>query len=356
MNNKPTSLFDPGTLQTMGAIAASLADASLLPEHLRGTGHGASFKALPVEVRRANVMLIVNAARLFEMDPFQLANESYVLHGKMDMSGKVYAAIFNARGGGSKLSYAYDGHGDDRHVIVSACVSGDSRPREVVVHVLEARTFEKSGGVKQQWTKDVDQMLAYHGARKWVRRHCPECLLGLVDTADEVTDLADQPVVEASQAALEHAGPSPKYVAILKKALAASSQLDTKLLANEAQRARMSEDERQGLLDILRKRYAELKPPAISDRVEALHHTQPTESPETHAEAKTPDESNKSPGDDTQADKRHRWFRTLETAADYEGLMSSLAEMDADEGLTDKSRATLAKLGSRLIAEFQAAI
>ena len=320
--SKTPGLFDPGMLQTMGQLAECLAQASLLPEHLRGVKGTNGFEAYPLETRRANCMLVINAARLFGADPFQLANESYVLHGKLDFSGKVYAALANQHGGlAENISYVYEGQGDERQVIVSGRLSCEAQPRTLRLHYMEARTQDRKGNTNKQWADDRDQMLAYAGARKWVRRHCPQVLLGLV--ADD-GDAESQPLATidadaaASQAAIEDAGPSEKYRNIWDKSQHCKTRTDVKLLSNEVARARITDGERQQLLGHLRQKWVEL----------------------------TPDEE--PPAADDQA--YNRWVKTITTEPDAAKLDEYREQIGSDKSLTDDQALELDAMISTVLA------
>lgn len=311
MSNGAAGLFDAGILHTMGAIAEQLCHASVLPEHLRGSGHGPDFKEYPLEVRRANCLLIVNAARLFQMDPFMLANESHVIYGRWDMSGKCYAAVYNAHGGGTPLKYTYEGDGDQLRLTVSGCPAGHDEPRELTVRLVDAQTYENSGAVKSAWKKP-EQQLAYYGARQWVRRYAPECLLGLVKSADDVDEATEihQP---ATQAALEDSAPSGNFYRLWKAADGCTHQMELKPLSLKVEAATLKPGERDKLLVHLRERWRELSQPTI----EAPRQQQPDDTAPERSEAFS------------------RWERTIKTEHDAKLLSEYRATIGSDKDVTD---------------------
>jgi hypothetical protein len=133
-------------------------------------------KLVPKDLQKSAsdcLMVIMQAVR-WDMDPFAVAQECSVIQGKLMHSGKLVAAVVNARGNLSqRLSYQYTGHGDDRTISVRGTMAGESTPREVSVILRNAKTSNS------MWIKQPDQQLMYHGARVWARRHTPELMLGV---------------------------------------------------------------------------------------------------------------------------------------------------------------------------------
>jgi hypothetical protein len=181
-------LFDTARFEHMHRIATGMAAASLIPEHLWKDKTG----ALSPEQVRANCFLVVNQAVRWNIDPFALAPESYVVGGKLAYQGKVIAAIINARAPiKERLKYTFTGaKGTDAFAItVSATFQGEDEPRTITLSVGEAKTSN------DMWRKDPEQKLVYSGSIKWARRFCPDIVLGVV-TEDDVIDITPAPAVE----------------------------------------------------------------------------------------------------------------------------------------------------------------
>ena len=311
MNDNGLGLFNTGTFTQMRAIAEVLADSSLLPEHLRGFWKVKANKAndwkgewedYPRDTRIANAMLVVNAARLWGCDPFQLATHSYVVSGKMDFDGQVYAAMVNHHGGlAETLEPHYEGDGIDRYVRISGRLDCWAEPREIELALVNAQTKNHKGEVNSQWRKDVDQMLFYAGARKWVRRYCPQVMLGLVtikDTEtepDELNVIDHKPGTPASQALLEEVAPTKVYSQTMAKleACKLKHQVESVILAAKSSR-QMPEHEREQIVSAGRLMWPKL-----------------------------PDED-----DDEPTDEYVRWERTFKTELDRTKLVELAAEMD----------------------------
>lgn len=172
----PVPMLDTGKFEHMQRIAALLANSSLLPEHLRVT-KGRQLEHAQI---MANAFLVVNQAVRWNMDPFALAAESYVVGGKLAYQGKVVQAIVNKRAGlQGRLKYSFKGDGVHRTITVSGTFEDESEPREVTLSVSQAKTSN------DMWTKDPDQKLVYSGVIRWARRFAADVVLG-IQTDDEI--------------------------------------------------------------------------------------------------------------------------------------------------------------------------
>jgi len=161
--NDPVAVYlDSDIFGQLQRVAKLMSSASLAPAHLRGEG------------KLGDCFLVAAQAFRWRMDPFAVAQHTYVLSGKLGYEGKLIAAIVNASGKlQGSLDYRYMGAGDQRSVTVSGKLVGDAEPREVVGTVAGWKTGN------EQWKKNTDQMLAYRGAREWARRYMPEAILGI---------------------------------------------------------------------------------------------------------------------------------------------------------------------------------
>lgn len=159
----PVAIYlDSDIFGQLQRVAKLMSSASLAPAHLRGEG------------KLGDCFLVAAQAFRWRMDPFSVAQHTYVLSGKLGYEGKLIAAVVNASGKlQSSLDYRYSGAGDQRSVTVSGKLIGDAEPREVVGSVGGWKTSN------EQWKKNPDQMLAYRGAREWARRYMPEAVLGV---------------------------------------------------------------------------------------------------------------------------------------------------------------------------------
>ena len=133
-----------------------------LPQHLRGNA-GAC-------------MAVALQALEWEMNPFAVAQKSYVVNGIIAYEAQLIAAVVNTRSGiEGRLKYRYEGNGDDLVCFVTGKIDGEE---------LEYESPRK-GDIKPQnsplWKNDPKQQLGYFSARAWARRHTPEVILGVYD-------------------------------------------------------------------------------------------------------------------------------------------------------------------------------
>lgn len=205
--NDPVAVYlDSDIFGQLQRVAKLMASASLVPNHLRG------------EQKLGDCFLVAAQAFRWRMDPFAVAQATYVVSGKLGYEGKLIAGIVNASGKlAGSLNYEYSGEGDGRTVVVSGKIKGDDAPRTIKGDVAGWKTSN------EQWKKNPDQILAYRGAREWARRHMPEVVLGI--QADEEIGMG------ASTVTMRDVTESASPAAAVSGALAA---LDQKPIEQEA--------------------------------------------------------------------------------------------------------------------------
>lgn len=163
----------PDNMADAFRLADMMAQSNLVPAHLQ--------KSPP------NCLMVIQQAVRWDVDAFALAQECYVVQGRLMHSGKLVAAVVNARGNLSRrLSYEYAGTVDNRTITVSGTIHGEDMPRTVEVCIKDAKTTNKV------WQTQPDQQLMYFGARAWARRHTPELMLG-VYSPEEFDDTPARP-------------------------------------------------------------------------------------------------------------------------------------------------------------------
>ena len=142
----------------------------------------ASLKGNTAEETTANCLRVVEQAQRWGFSPFAVMDHASVVHGKLMWEGKLVSAALDATLG-IKLKYTYSGDGQQRKVVVSGDIDGDTM---TVDGTVAGWKTSKNGS---PWEKagQHDQMLAYRGAREWTRRYAPSAILG-VYTQDEFED------------------------------------------------------------------------------------------------------------------------------------------------------------------------
>lgn len=174
----PLSLYlNGGVFEQLQRVAKLMSAASLVPAHLQG--------------RLADCFLVAAQAFRWRMDPFAVAQGTFVTSGKLGYEGKLVAAVVNtSRKLAGNLRYVYAGAGAQRKVTVFGRLKGETEDRVVEGTVGTWQTKN------EKWQTIPDQMLSYRGAREWARRHMPEAILGVMaeDDLDGIeTTLERQP-------------------------------------------------------------------------------------------------------------------------------------------------------------------
>lgn len=170
----PIALYmNTGVFEQLQRVAKLMCSSGLVPAHLRG------------QDKQADCFLVAAQAFRWRVDPFAVAQCTFVTSGKLGYEGKLIAAIVNARiNPGHALDYAYSGAGTDRKVVVTGRRRGETKDRAIDGTVGGWAT------ANEKWKTMTDQMLAYRGAREWARRHMPEAMIG-IQAEEEVRETVD---------------------------------------------------------------------------------------------------------------------------------------------------------------------
>lgn len=155
-----TGAFVIDGMQGAMSLAKAMASAKMVPQHLQGSP--------------GDCLMVIEQAMRWQMSPFAVAQATAVVRGKMCFEGKLVAAAIQTSGIlEGRLRYDFKGDGNGRKVICSGHIRGEPKERTVEVTLESAKT------TNEWWSKTPDQMLTYHAARVWARRHVPEVMLGV---------------------------------------------------------------------------------------------------------------------------------------------------------------------------------
>ncbi|GAB6854415.1 recombinase RecT [Asaia astilbis] len=175
--NEVATIGAPGSFVIEGMqgamkLAQAMASARMVPQHLQSSP--------------GDCLMVIEQAMRWQMSPFAVAQATAVVKGKMCFEGKLVAAAIQTSGVlEGRLNYEFTGEDDKRAVICAGLIRGEKKARTVEVKLSEARTEN------QWWKKTPDQMLTYHAARVWARRHTPEVMLG-VYAPEEMADAQEE--------------------------------------------------------------------------------------------------------------------------------------------------------------------
>lgn len=188
-DSEVSHLMDSARFDQAQRVASTLASANFTPKHLRGA---------TIQETVANCFRVVNQAFRWGMDPFAVADETYVVSGRLGYQGKLVAAVINTRSNiAARLRCEYSGEGDARTVTIKGRFANETEDRSIDLSVAQAKT---GNGM---WKTDPDQKLYYSGVTKWARRHCPEVILGVL-TEDDVEKIAAQETPANAQVSVGH--------------------------------------------------------------------------------------------------------------------------------------------------------
>jgi len=144
---------------------------------------------------------VIMQAVAWEMEPFAVANKSFVVNDRLAYESQLVHAVIEARAPlAGRLRCTYAGEGDKRTCTVRGTFKGESEPHEYTTPELAKIPVKNS----PLWKWDVDQQLFYFASRAWARKWCPDVLLGVYtpdeakyagEFAADVTEHADEDVV-----------------------------------------------------------------------------------------------------------------------------------------------------------------
>jgi len=135
-----------------------------VPKHLRATP-GA---CLAVSLQAMN----------WHMDPFAVANKSYMVNDRIAYEAQLIHAVIEQRAPiKGRLKGKYEGEGAKRVCVLTAISQEDGDTIEYRSPEIGSITTKNS----PLWKSDPDQQLWYYSARAMCRRHFPDVLLGVYE-------------------------------------------------------------------------------------------------------------------------------------------------------------------------------
>jgi RecT family len=167
-------------------------------------------------------LAICSRALRWEMDPFAVAEQSYLAIGKggiehIGFQSQLIHAVITAHAPlKGRLRSEIIGAGDDRRCRVSGTFKGESKPHEYTSETLAKKIAtigrNEKGQIKGSplWETDPEVQLTYSAVRQWCRLHSSETILG-VYTPDELEAAPEAAAVSTlaqrlRDAKLAHAG------------------------------------------------------------------------------------------------------------------------------------------------------
>jgi len=150
--------------------------------------------AVPATIRNNPGTCLAVAIQAWEwgMNPFAVANKSYVVNDRLAYESALYNAVATRRAPiEGRLKISYDGEGPTRRCMVSAKLKDCEGGGEVEYTSPQFKDINPKNS--PLWKNDPDQQLFYFSVRAFVRRHFPDVMMG-VYTVDELQDIEEAPV------------------------------------------------------------------------------------------------------------------------------------------------------------------
>lgn len=202
-------LMEPSSLQTLDSVAAMMASGKVtVPQHLRGS--------------KGDCFAIVLQSMQWQMNPFLVAQKTFLVNGVLGYEAQLVAAVIN-NSGVIVDRFNFEWFGDWTKIIgkfkeitstkkvdeatglpkkyivpawnladeaglgvkVWATLRGEKTPRVLELLMVQARTRNST-----LWTEDPKQQLAYLAQKRWARLYAPDVILG-VYTPDELMPPAE---------------------------------------------------------------------------------------------------------------------------------------------------------------------
>lgn len=205
-----------GVSQRTGLVVTSMAQAMEFAKLM-----SLSREAIPKHLRESPGACLALAIQAYEwqINPFALANKSYVVNDRLCFEASLYQSVVARRApitGRIKMEYIGEDQ-EKRRCRVWAELSDGTGIVEYTSPPFAAINPKNS----PLWKNDPDQQLFYFSVRSFARRHFPDVMMGIY-TVDEMVDDAEQVrVVEARMA-----GPSRASSSDLNERLSAKAAHD----------------------------------------------------------------------------------------------------------------------------------
>lgn len=262
------NLLDTARFEHLWRLARTFADSTLVPEHYRK--------------QPANVFIGLQMALRLNIDPFQMLQKLYVVHGKPGIEAQMVIGLVNSRGPFTgPIQWKMKGEGDNKECTAYATHKQTGEVCEVTVTMKMVKAEGWYGKAGSKWQSMPDMMFRYRSATFLARLYCPEVIMGMA-TAEELADTAiqgeyevikDEPKQSPELVAAEACAADPELKELAKSLNMGLTELG-QLLINEG-----AESAKQTMIDTA--------PPAPKPR--AHRRTKPIEAPKPEAsEERTP--------------------------------------------------------------------
>ena len=269
--------------------------------------------------------IIMQAVR-YNMDPFALSLEAYMVNDSIGYSGKMIAGIVQSHPalvGKLRFSYSGDIEKRTRQVTISGMFRGETEPHELTTPMLRDIKPQNS----PLWKSDPDQQLGYYGARAWGRRYASDIMAGLISHEEaEVAHELDEPRKTNTQKRVEKMKEKKAEAEAAKKAAVEAEAEDAEIIEAE---------------------FEDVKP---EEETQDTSEDDPTS--DSPADEATPSQS--SAGQPDLPDEAHDFFELLDTLDTAEAIgeaVKKINEVDWFAGMAEEQREAIQTRVDEKIAE-----
>lgn len=207
-------VLEPDSMKSITDMARVMASGkATIPDHLRN---------------QADCMAVIMQSMQWKMNPFAVAQKTFIIGGKLGYEAQLIAAVAESCGA-FKSAPEYEFHGDWKKILgkvkemnskdgkgkwyaadwnpkdedglgvtISVMIKGETKKRELTVMMSQCWPRFST-----QWATDPQQQICYVAVRKFCRRHVPGAILGVYAT-DELQEFDAPPNrIERSENDLE---------------------------------------------------------------------------------------------------------------------------------------------------------
>jgi|GEM_PF-2296541 len=169
------SFLNVPVFEQLQRVAKLLSASELVPDHFRGN--------MP------NCFIALQLAMRWDMDPFMVMQNIYIVHGKPGLEAKLTIALMNKLGPfKGPIQWEFEGKGENRKCTAYAT---HRETEERCAATVTWDMVKKEGWLSKKgskWATMPDQMFQYRTATFLARLYAPEVMMGL-RTADELGDI-----------------------------------------------------------------------------------------------------------------------------------------------------------------------
>jgi hypothetical protein len=168
-------LLDSGRFNQLWRAASMFSNSTMVPTH---------YQRNP-----ANCAVAIQMALRLGIDPFAFMQKTYIVQGKPGMEAQLVIALVNTRGPfEGPIQWVFQGEGKSRSCTAFAKhrVTGEICKATVDWAMVEGEGWAGKSGSK--WKTMPEMMFRYRTATFLARLYCPEVIMGIIATVDELVD------------------------------------------------------------------------------------------------------------------------------------------------------------------------